>query len=56
VYTIGNGRKVSIIFTNENGKTKVEESFEAEDTNPIEMQRSGWQAILDNFKKYAEGK
>lgn len=55
-YTLGDGRKVTIVFTNENGKTKVEESFEAEDTNPIEMQRSGWQAILDNFKKYAEAK
>jgi len=30
------------------------ETFEAEDTNPIEMQRGGWQAILNNFKKYAE--
>ena len=30
------------------------ETFEAETMNPIEMQRGGWQAILDNFKKYAE--
>ncbi|TMI92770.1 MAG: polyketide cyclase, partial [Bacteroidetes bacterium] len=29
-------------------------SFEAEEVNPVEMQRGGWQAILDNFKKYAE--
>ncbi len=29
--------------------------FEAESTNPLEMQRSGWQAILDNFKEYVEG-
>lgn len=55
-YTMGDGRKVTIIFTNENGKTKVEESFEAEETNSIDMQRNGWQAILDNFKRYAEGK
>jgi len=55
-YTIGDGRKVIIVFTDENGKTRVEETFEAENTNPVEMQRSGWQAILNNFKKYAEGK
>ena len=55
-YTLGDGRKVLIVFTNEDGKTRVEESFEAEGTNPVDMQRAGWQAILDNFKKYAEGK
>ena len=30
------------------------ETFEAEKSHPIEMQRGGWQAILDNFKKYTE--
>lgn len=53
-YTIGDGRKVIITFTSTDDKTKVVETFEAESTNPIEMQRGGWQAILDNFKKYAE--
>jgi uncharacterized protein YndB with AHSA1/START domain len=53
-YTIGDGRKVKITFAIENGKTKIVETFEAENQNPIEMQRSGWQSILDNFKKYAE--
>ena len=53
-YTMGDGRKVEIIFTSEGNKTKVVETFEAEDVNPIEMQRGGWQAILDNFKKYVE--
>ncbi len=33
---------------------KITETFEAEKINPVEMQRSGWQAILDNFKKYTE--
>jgi len=32
----------------------VVESFEAESTNPVEMQKTGWQAILDNFKKHVE--
>jgi hypothetical protein len=33
---------------------KIVESFEAEGTNSDEQQRAGWQAILDNFKKYVE--
>jgi len=53
-YTMGDGRKVEVIFTSEGNDTKVVETFEAESTNPLEMQRSGWQAILDNFKKYTE--
>jgi len=53
-YTIGDGRKVKINFSTQGNKTKVVESFEAENTHSIEMQRGGWQAILDNFKKYTE--
>lgn len=55
-YTIEGGRKVKIAFTKNNAKTKVTVDFEAENENPIEMQRGGWQAILDNFKKYVESK
>jgi hypothetical protein len=51
---MGDGRKVDVIFTPEGNSTKIEESFEAEETNPVEMQRGGWQSILDNFKKYTE--
>lgn len=53
-YTLGDERKVSILFSSIGDATKVVETFEAEDTNPVEMQQSGWQAILDNFKKYTE--
>ena len=53
-YTIGDGRKVKIHFTPDGNRTKVVESFEAESTNSVEMQQGGWQAILDNFKKYTE--
>jgi uncharacterized protein YndB with AHSA1/START domain len=53
-YTIGDGRKVDVTFTSQGNQTKVVERFEAESTHPIEMQRGGWQAILDNFKKYTE--
>lgn len=53
-YTLGDGRKVSITFVGQDNDTKIIESFEAEETNAIEMQQAGWQAILDNFKKYVE--
>ncbi|HYV90333.1 MAG TPA: SRPBCC family protein [Chitinophagales bacterium] len=53
-YTIGDGRKVKITFSEEGDQTKVVETFEPENTNPVEMQRGGWQAIIDNFKKYTE--
>jgi len=53
-YTIGDGRKVKVSFTPQGNATKVTESFEAENTNSEEMQRGGWQAILDSFKKYTE--
>jgi uncharacterized protein YndB with AHSA1/START domain len=53
-YTIADGRKVKVVFTTQDGKTKVTETFEAEGENPVEMQRAGWQAILDNFRKYTE--
>ncbi len=55
-YTLGDDRKVSVIFSSVGEETKVTETFEAEKTNPLEMQRAGWQAILDNFKKYTESK
>ena len=53
-YTLGDGRKVIIVFTGISNTTNIVETFEAESENSIEMQRSGWQAILENFKKYAE--
>jgi uncharacterized protein YndB with AHSA1/START domain len=54
-YTIGDGRKVSVDFSTTDEGTRIVETFEAETTHSIDMQRGGWQAILDNFKKYAEG-
>lgn len=53
-YTLGDGRKVKVNFETSGNKTKVIESFDAETMNPVDMQRSGWQSILDNFKKYTE--
>ena len=53
-YTLGDGRKVKITFSSDGKTTDVIETFEAEPVNPVEMQRNGWQSIVDNFKKYAE--
>jgi uncharacterized protein YndB with AHSA1/START domain len=53
-YTMGDGRKVATTFSKEGNATKVVETFDAESTHPLELQKNGWQAILDNFKKYAE--
>ena len=53
-YTMGDGRKVVVTFAGNGNETKVIETFDAESTNSIEMQQGGWQAILDNFKKYTE--
>lgn len=53
-YKLDDGRKVSISFTRNGDTTEVIETFEIEDENTIDMQRQGWQAILNNFKKYIE--
>lgn len=55
-YTMGDGRKVEVVFAGDDEQTKVIINFEAENENSVEMQRGGWQAILDNFKKYVETK
>ena len=53
-YVMGDGRKVEITFKETPKGVEVIESFDPETTNPKEMQRGGWQAILDNFKSYTE--
>lgn len=53
-YTLGDERKVKITFKGKDNETEIVEIFEAEHLNTIELQQKGWQAILDNFKKYAE--
>ncbi|NJO88413.1 MAG: hypothetical protein HC831_05185 [Chloroflexia bacterium] len=53
-YTLADDRKVKILFTSIGEKTKIAETFETENMNSIELQRGGWQAILNNFKKYVE--
>lgn len=53
-YTMADGRRCEILFEEKDGGTQVTEAFDAEGQNPVEMQRSGWQAILDRFKAHAE--
>lgn len=53
-YTMADGRKVTVKFHVIDGQTIITENFEPENTNPEDMQRSGWQAMMDNYKKYLE--
>ena len=57
-YTMGKeagvGRQADVTFNDIGNQTGVVVTFDAESQNPIEMQRDGWQAILNNFKKYVE--
>ena len=53
-YSMPDGRQVTVEFEDQGKQVKVTESFDPEQTNPEEMQRAGWQGILDNFKKYTE--
>ncbi len=55
-YTIEGGRKVVVEFQEVEGGTRIVETFEMEDINSEELQRAGWQSILDNFKQYVEEK
>lgn len=54
-YLLEDGRNVTVSFQEEETATKVIVIFDPENQNPAELQRAGWQAILDNFKKYVEG-
>lgn len=49
------GRHLQVIFTTNGNETNLTEVFDAENENPVEMQREGWQAILNNFKNHVEG-
>ncbi|WP_346917226.1 SRPBCC family protein [Clostridium sp.] len=53
-YTLGDGRKVVVEFAAVGEGIKILETFEIEESNSLEMQKAGWQAILDNFRHYAE--
>lgn len=53
-YTMEDGRNVKITFSTDGKTTTLVETFDAENENPVEMQREGWQAILNSFKAHVE--
>jgi uncharacterized protein YndB with AHSA1/START domain len=53
-YTLGDGREVVVDFLVAGTTTRVVESFTPENTFPVEQQQDGWQAILDNYKRFVE--
>lgn len=53
-YTMDDGRKAKNDFLPSGTQVQVITKFEAENENSDELQKDGWQAILDNFKKYVE--
>ncbi|WP_327983977.1 SRPBCC domain-containing protein [Bergeyella porcorum] len=55
VYVLEDGREVSVSFIPQVDTTEIVIVFDPENQNPIEIQQAGWKAILDNFKRYAEG-
>jgi uncharacterized protein YndB with AHSA1/START domain len=55
-YTMSDGRTATVTFDAKDGGTQVEVTFDPESENTHDVQRSGWQSILDNFKKYTENK
>jgi uncharacterized protein YndB with AHSA1/START domain len=53
-YLMDDGRRVQVSFVSRGNETRVEESFDAEKVNAPELQKAGWQTILNNFKSYVE--
>ncbi len=54
VTLLDDDRRVWVSFEQSEHGVHLQETFEIEDQNSEELQRMGWQAILDNFKKYTE--
>ncbi len=53
-YDMADGRHVKIVFSQEGNLVKITQTFDPEQENSEELQREGWQAILENFKKHVE--
>ena len=53
-YTMTDGRQAETRFEDLGDSTRVTTLFDAEASNPVDLQQAGWQAILNNFKKYVE--
>lgn len=55
-YRMSDGREAEVAFTEHPDGVLVTVRFDAETENPLELQRLGWQAILDNFGRYVEAR
>lgn len=55
-YSMSDGREVDVLFRAHEGQTHVSETFDPEQQNPLQVQKDGWQAILNNFKRYVESR
>ena len=55
-YVMGDGRAVVIVFMEVDGGVRIDQTFDAEDENSAELQREGWQNILENFARFVEGR
>ena len=53
-YTMSDGRQATIVFKQLNDAVEVKVIFDADNEPSLDMQQAGWQAILNNFKKYVE--
>jgi uncharacterized protein YndB with AHSA1/START domain len=53
-FRMDDGREVQVEFAERGKDVVVKETFDAETENPPEVQRQGWQAILDNFRRHVE--
>lgn len=53
-FVLGDDRRVTVLFESNTNETIVTETFDPETTHPVELQKNGWQMILDNFKAYVE--
>jgi hypothetical protein len=51
---LGDGRKMEVSFEETTEGTQLTERFEPETMNAVELQKTGWQLILDNFKSYVD--
>lgn len=55
-YRMDDDREVTVLFAEEAWGVRVTETIDAESENPADMQRAGWQVILDNFSRHAEAR
>ena len=53
-YVLADDRKIFVTFKETENGIEVVEKFDPENENSEELQKTGWQMILNNFKKYIE--